>query len=490
MKICCIASAEEAALAASAGAGALGLVGEMPSGPGVLPDAEIAAIARSVPPPIATFLLTSRQSAAGIAAHHAAVRTTAVQIVDRLTHGTYREIREALPGIKLVQVVHVTGPESLDEALSIAADVDALLLDSGNPSLAVKELGGTGRIHDWRVSRSIREQAAIPVFLAGGLGPSNVAEAIERVGPFGLDVCSGVRTGGRLDVERRHEVFGELGREQERGAGHGVAEAERERVEREAAETDGFGEEAVERAFSVVGVADERVVDVLHVAADLVETACQRVGFDKGGAAHVGREVGSGFGGHEVAGAEPGHGGDAGAVLAAGDRVIDGAFVRGEAAHEGQVGLLDGASLEVALEEGGDLGAAREQEDAARGAVQAVDGRDALAERLAGQIDGGHGVVAPAAVHEKAGGLREDGERVVGVEEEQGGRGAHAKSLPRTGAGGRRLRGWAGGRRRSRRAAGCGLGGPHSGIWTLLPRLAEVHDLGHWSAVESVGSCT
>jgi hypothetical protein len=177
--------------------------------------------------------------------------------------------------------------------------------------------------------------------------------------------------------ERRHEVFGGLGREQERGAGHGVAEAEGERVEREAAEADGLGEEAVERAFSVVRVTDEGVVDVLEVAADLMETACQRAGLDEGGAAHVGREVGSRLGGHAVAGAEAGHGGDAGAVLAAGDRVIDGALVRGGAAHEGQVGLLDGASLEVALEEGGDLEAAREQEDAARGAVQAMDGRDA-----------------------------------------------------------------------------------------------------------------
>ena len=77
--------------------------------------------------------------------------------------------------------------------------VDALLLDSGNPSLAVKELGGTGRTHDWKLSRRIRDSVSIPVFLAGGLTPSNVADAVAAVEPFGLDVCSGVRSDGNLD---------------------------------------------------------------------------------------------------------------------------------------------------------------------------------------------------------------------------------------------------------------------------------------------------
>jgi phosphoribosylanthranilate isomerase len=215
VKVCCITSADEAAIAVAAGAAAVGLVGEMPSGPGVITDHEIAAIARAVPPPVATFLLTSRQSAGEIAAHHAAVRTTTIQIVDRLTHGTYEGLREALPGTKLVQVIHVTGSESVDEALAVAPDVDALLLDSGNPALAVKELGGTGRVHDWQVSRRIRELSPIPVFLAGGLRASNVGEAIERVGPFGLDVCSGVRTDGRLDAGKLASFM-----EAVRAAGH------------------------------------------------------------------------------------------------------------------------------------------------------------------------------------------------------------------------------------------------------------------------------
>lgn len=199
LKVCCIMSREEAAVAIRAGADALGLVSAMPSGPGVIEDARIAAIARAVPPPVATFLLTSAQSVAGIIQHHRRVLTTTVQIVDRIIDGDHARLRAGLPGVTLVQVIHVTGPASFEEACAIAPHVDAVLLDSGRPAAAVKELGGTGRTHDWSISRRIREALPVPVFLAGGLTPENVCEAIREVGPFGIDLCSGVRTGGRLD---------------------------------------------------------------------------------------------------------------------------------------------------------------------------------------------------------------------------------------------------------------------------------------------------
>jgi phosphoribosylanthranilate isomerase len=199
VKICCIASEAEAWLAVRHGAAAVGLVSAMPSGPGVLPDEAIARIAAAVPPPVATFLLTCEQDAAAIVAQERRLRATALQLCDRLARGTYEQLREALPGIRLVQVVHVTGEAAIAEALAVAPRVDALVLDSGNPALAVKELGGTGRTHDWTISRRIRELVPRPVLLAGGLTPENVGRAIAQVGPFGVDVCSGVRTGGRLD---------------------------------------------------------------------------------------------------------------------------------------------------------------------------------------------------------------------------------------------------------------------------------------------------
>ena len=199
IKICCISSVAEAALAVRCGADALGLVSAMPSGPGGIADDLIAAIAPTVPPPIATFLLTSYTQSSAIIAQQRRCRVNTIQICDRVTADCLRELRAALPGIALVQVVHVTGEESVAEAVAIADKVDAILLDSGNQKLAVKELGGTGRTHDWRVSRQIVASVRVPVFLAGGLNPDNVADAIQQVRPFGVDICSGVRTAGKLD---------------------------------------------------------------------------------------------------------------------------------------------------------------------------------------------------------------------------------------------------------------------------------------------------
>ena len=206
VKICCISSREEAVTAIQYGAAALGLVGKMPSGPGVITDEAIYSIAQIVPPPIATFLLTSETIAQDIIEHHQKVHTTTIQLVDALPNRDYLTIRERLPHVKLVQVIHVINEDSVEEAIEISQWVDAILLDSGNPNLSVKELGGTGRTHNWQLSRQIRENISIPVFLAGGLHPGNVKQAIETVEPFGVDLCSGVRTEGKLD-ERKLEAF-------------------------------------------------------------------------------------------------------------------------------------------------------------------------------------------------------------------------------------------------------------------------------------------
>jgi phosphoribosylanthranilate isomerase len=207
VKVCCIASVDEAALAIACGASALGLVSHMPSGPGVIGDEQIAQIAATIPPAIGSFLLTSRQKVSDIIEQQHFCRTNTIQICDHLTTGTHRDLKDALPGISVVQVIHVTGPESIEEAERIAPHVDAILLDSGNQKLAIKELGGTGRTHDWTLSRAICERIGVPLFLAGGLTPENVAQAIDEVGPFGLDVCSGVRTDRKLDALKLKRFF-------------------------------------------------------------------------------------------------------------------------------------------------------------------------------------------------------------------------------------------------------------------------------------------
>jgi len=202
VKICCIASIDEAWLAINHGASALGFVSRMPSGPGPIEEDLIAEIVSRIPAGIATFLLTCETEAEPIIAQQRKTRVNTIQLVDAVVQGSHEKLRQSLPGVSLVQVIHVTGRESVDEALSIAPLVDALLLDSGNPSATVKELGGTGRMHDWKLSREIRERSPVAVYLAGGLNPSNAREAIDQVRPFALDVCSGLRTNGALDPQK------------------------------------------------------------------------------------------------------------------------------------------------------------------------------------------------------------------------------------------------------------------------------------------------
>ena len=199
IKICCIASLAEAKLAIRHGADAVGLVGKMPSGPGPIDDELIASIAKNIHPPVASFLLTSEQSARSIIEHVKKVHTNTVQIVDELTEGAYDEIKNALPHLRIVQVIHIRSEENIKEALQLQNYVDAFLLDSGNPKAAMKTLGGTGNTHDWNISKELVRAVRVPVFLAGGLHAGNVKEAIELVKPFAVDVCSGVRTNGKLD---------------------------------------------------------------------------------------------------------------------------------------------------------------------------------------------------------------------------------------------------------------------------------------------------
>ncbi len=210
VKICCISSSKEAKLAIKYGASAIGLVSEMPSGPGVISEDLIEEIASSVPAEINTFLLTSNTNVTSIIEQHRKCKTTTIQIVDSVNSDVYLELRKSLPGISLVQVIHVTDEKSIDEATTVSTFVDAILLDSGNQKLKVKELGGTGRTHDWTISRKIRGAVSVPVYLAGGINVNNVLDAIKEVEPFGVDLCNGVRENGRLSEKRLEEFFAVL----------------------------------------------------------------------------------------------------------------------------------------------------------------------------------------------------------------------------------------------------------------------------------------
>jgi phosphoribosylanthranilate isomerase len=210
VKICCISSIEEAKTAIRFGASAIGLVSEMPSGPGVISEELIGEIALSVPVGIDTFLLTSKQNPEHVIAQQQKTHVNTIQLVDTFPFSGYTILRQVLPDIRIVQVIHVLGDKSIKEAAAIAPHVDAILLDSGNPSLTTKELGGTGRTHDWSVSKRIRDSINVAIYLAGGLKPENVREAIEQVHPYALDVCSGVRTSGFLDNQKLEAFFSQI----------------------------------------------------------------------------------------------------------------------------------------------------------------------------------------------------------------------------------------------------------------------------------------
>ncbi len=212
LKVCCIESVEEARLAARYGASAVGLVSAMPSGPGVIDASRIAEIARLVPPGVARFLLTSRTDKAGIVAQQRTCGVDTLQLCDRVPSHLHGELREALPGVRIVQVVHVADHDALGEAQRAAETADALLLDSGRPDAERRELGGTGRTHDWKLSRKVREAVLVPLFLAGGIRVENIARAIEAVGPYGIDVCSGLRSNGRLDEAKLSAFVEEMDR--------------------------------------------------------------------------------------------------------------------------------------------------------------------------------------------------------------------------------------------------------------------------------------
>ncbi len=197
IKICCILDPAEAALAIAAGADALGLVSSMPSGPGVISDDQIARIVAGLPGGIDSFLLSSRSEVDGLVAQQRYTQANTLQLVRHLPVETLRGLRCALPEVRLVQVIHVPEEDAIEHARRAAEVVDALLLDSGSPAQGV--LGGTGKAHDWQRSRKIVAAVSLPVYLAGGLRPGNVRAALAQVGPYGLDLCTGVRREGRLD---------------------------------------------------------------------------------------------------------------------------------------------------------------------------------------------------------------------------------------------------------------------------------------------------
>lgn len=212
IKICCIASLEEAQLAIHAGADAVGFVCATPTSARSIDKQSVALITPLIPPPIETFLLTSERTASSIAKHVRLTGVSTVQILSPIGLAESKRLSELIPTVRRVQVIHVESEVALELIDTYAPFVHSFLLDSGRPNLNTPEYGGTGRTHDWSISAECVKKSPHPVYLAGGLTSENVREAIRLVRPFGVDLCSGVRTNSHLDPDKLKVFIAEVRR--------------------------------------------------------------------------------------------------------------------------------------------------------------------------------------------------------------------------------------------------------------------------------------
>lgn len=191
VQIAGVSSLEEALECERAGADALGFTVRLPTGVhDGLTEAKARGIIAALPPFIATVAITYVDNAREATDLCRYLGVSAVQLHGEFPTRELPLLRAALPHLKIIRAVHVTGPEAVAKARSLDRHVDAIVLDTYDPGTG--RSGATGKTHDWSVSRQIVVRARVPVVLAGGLTPDNVAEAIRTVRPWAVDVHTGV----------------------------------------------------------------------------------------------------------------------------------------------------------------------------------------------------------------------------------------------------------------------------------------------------------
>ena len=189
VKICGMTLLEDVMAAATAGADGVGfLVGlDYASEDGLQPTAA-ANLVRRTPADILTVMVTHASTPARVEALVNEVRPRVVQVHCPFASPDLPRLMNTFPDVSWIRAIHVENEDSVDKALRAAEVFDALLLDTRSGD----RLGGTGKTHDWKISRRIRETIDKPVILAGGLTPDNVADAIRTVRPHGVDVNTGI----------------------------------------------------------------------------------------------------------------------------------------------------------------------------------------------------------------------------------------------------------------------------------------------------------
>ncbi|MBX3023415.1 phosphoribosylanthranilate isomerase [bacterium] len=191
VQIAGVSSLEEAIAAADAGGDALGFTLRLPTGVhDELTEPKARGIIAALPPFVATVAITYVETPRQAVELCRYLGVTTLQLHGAFPTHEIPVLRVGLPHLKIIRAVHVTGPEARAQARALARQVDALILDTYDP--ATGRHGATGKTHDWRISRDIVAEVPVPVILAGGLTPDNVADAIAAVRPWGVDVHTGV----------------------------------------------------------------------------------------------------------------------------------------------------------------------------------------------------------------------------------------------------------------------------------------------------------
>jgi phosphoribosylanthranilate isomerase len=202
IQIAGVSSLEEALFCESIGVEALGFTVRLPTGVhDGLTEAKARSIVAALPPFVTAAAITYVGAAREAVELCRYLGVAALQLHGEFPTHDIAVIRAALPHLKIIRAVHVTGDEARARARSLERHVDALILDTFDPDTG--RGGATGKTHDWNLSRALVEASRVPVILAGGLNAANVAEAIRLVRPWAVDVHTGVEDAdGRRSFEK------------------------------------------------------------------------------------------------------------------------------------------------------------------------------------------------------------------------------------------------------------------------------------------------
>ena len=202
IQIAGLSTAEDVAFAFEEGVDSVGFTVGLPDGPhDGLTEEMVGTIVDGLPPLLAAVTITYERTLGGLLRMLRTCRTPVLQAHGAHDRDTILRLKGEMPHLKVIKSITVTDRDSaLGEVSAWESVADCLILDSLD-SLSGR-LGATGLVHDWNISRGIVEISSLPVILAGGLTPENVAEAIDAVRPWGVDVHTGVEIDGRFSRER------------------------------------------------------------------------------------------------------------------------------------------------------------------------------------------------------------------------------------------------------------------------------------------------